>query len=322
MGSTANCAARNLGRLKAGRPALRLAYDALKAMNSQTMRFVRSTLMPTLACIGLSAVAVGDTTDANGSETLCQALGRTSPGDRHVVTVSGIYTVSYEFAILYDPATPLCEIDVQPDTAVEFDDGLRLEPDLERLLKTDRRAYVVVRGELWGPKPVGDDDISLPPMISYAERTAGRRYGHLNAFRTRLVIKDVLSFQPVEPETPAYGETSTTRPKSALPIVLSAELPQYPPAAQRAGITGTAVVEVRVESGRVAEVTPTQGDRILLAGAVESVKTWTFDPSVDTSFATTFVFQLEPRPSGGNQNSRIESRLPTVIIVTGAANQW
>jgi len=256
------------------------------------------------------------------SDRLCDILQRTSPGDRLEVTVSGIYVRSYEFAMLYDPSEPRCELDVQPYTAVDLPSGVQVDPALEEILADDGRAYVTLRGVLWGPRPLGTDDESLPVMMAYAKRIAGRRYGHMGALRTQMVAKEVVQFERVPASVPSFGTADSTRLPSALPVVIAAAVPQYPQAARRVGIEGGVVLDVRVEDGRVVDVDTQSGDRILQVSASENVKTWRFSSDTNGRFSAKFVFVLELRAAGEDRNVRHDLALPSLVTVIAPAEQW
>jgi hypothetical protein len=117
---------------------------------------------------------------------LCEALDRIKPGDRLPVVMTGIYVVAYEHQFFYDPLQPTCYTNVQPYTWVEFSPDLILPSSMRTRLKNSGRVHLTLRGELYGPKPVGPDDITLPVYIAFANRAGGRRYGHLNGYRTNV----------------------------------------------------------------------------------------------------------------------------------------
>ena len=253
------------------------------------------------------------------TQSLCGALGQVGTGDRIEVSLSGIFEVSYETEVFYDPGQRVCAVDVEPATAVVLPPDL-VGGDFSRLLERDHRAYVTFEGILQGPKMVGQDDPSLPIMLSYMNRSAGRRYGHMGSFRTQLVVKRVLASTPVSKGAPRYGEWAM--PRSRAPELRGAELPTYPETAQRAGIEGVVQAEVRVENGRVMASEILLGDRLLGQAVLANIGTWRFDPTVNARFNTTFVFELERRLTGADQNPRIELHLPEYVRVVGAENGW
>jgi TonB family protein len=251
---------------------------------------------------------------------LCQVLQGVQPGERIPVRIGGIYVVGYEHQVLYDPKQPSCNANIQPATWVEFATGAARDEGLERLLRESGRALVTFDGELYGPGAVGPDNLSLAPNVAFANRVAASRYGHLSAFRTKLVVDKIVSVAAVpdsQPSDAVWAEPAG----SGGPDPVSADLPRYPPLARRAGISGEVVIEVTVKEGRVASVEVKRGDRMLAAEAVANIHTWHFAAGADDSFTTTFVFQLERR-SAGDQQPRMELHLPDSVRITAASYDW
>jgi hypothetical protein len=282
------------------------------------MRATRAAAVLALwaACVSASTV---DLSTAKAT-SLCDALSRISAGDRVEVSVSGIYEANYEQAVLYDPAHRLCILDVQPATAIEFADTT-VSSEFERLIERDHRAVVTFEGVLAGPSKTGADDPSLPVVMAYANRIANRRHGHMNAFRTQLTVTKMVRFSPVPKSVPRYAESAIKQAADA-PVVVRGELPSYPVAAQKAGITGIVVLEVRIHNGQVVAVELKSGDRLLGSAAQDNVRTWRFEETVEAAFAATFVFELERRMTGSDQNPRLELHLPRYVRVIGKENGW
>jgi hypothetical protein len=206
---------------------------------------------------------------------LCEALDRIKPGDRLPVVMTGIYVVGYEHQFFYDPLQPTCYTNVQPYTWVEFSPDLILPSSMRTRLKNSGRVHLTLRGELYGPKPVGPDDITLPVYIAFANRAGGRRYGHLNGYRTKLVISEIADVRDVAEGTPAAGSAMVITARQ--PVVVDAAMPSYPGLALNAGITGTVVVSVTVSKGEITSTNVESGDRVLAAGAVQNIKSWRFE---------------------------------------------
>lgn len=255
--------------------------------------------------------------------TLCEALGSIDAGERRIVTISGIYLVGAEHQIFYDPNELTCRIDVQPETWVEFARDVTND-ELSRLLQRQpdswesRRAHVTFTGELNGPGLVAPDDLSFPQMAAFANRTRNRRYGHLNTYRTKLVVTEVNDVKSVPESVPLPSGRSTP----AVPVVRRAEVPQYPEMAWNVGITGDVVIDVEVSGGQVSKAEARSGDRMLAGEAVRNVKTWQFATDVSAAFTTTFSFNVEARNTGESTSPRIELDLPERVRITAARNGW
>jgi hypothetical protein len=254
---------------------------------------------------------------------LCNALMLVAPGDNRSVVISGVYVVSAETQVLYDPAERLCVADVQPVTWVELPDTLKLDTELERLLAQDGRAWVTMKGTLCGPRPIGPDDLMLPPMVAYANRIARRRYGHLSMFRTQLVVDEIVSFKRVPPSLPSYGQSGLSRRiENQPPSIVSGRLPRYPTAALSGGLSGVVVVLVTVSKGAVTATDVQFGDRLLVTETLETIKSWQFDAGVTASFTTVFAFELERRRSGGDKHIDMRLHLPSYARITAPADEW
>jgi len=109
--------------------------------------------------------------------SLCDLQGKVAKGDHVSVTVSGVYGPGLDRTVLEDSSCPT------EGTWVELD--LRSghnEQKLRRLLNGSRKAYVVVEGEFYGP-PLPDP--KLPEAI---RKDYHPGWGHLGAFKTRLVV--------------------------------------------------------------------------------------------------------------------------------------
>jgi TonB family protein len=258
----------------------------------------------------------------NSTTPLCELLESISPGERRPATVRGILVLGFETNMLYDPDSPWCPLDVQPTTEVELSYKI---PGTRRLAETaklsDGRAYVTLRGVLWGPGEVKEDDFSLPLVVSYSRR-APERYGHMSYSRTKFVIDDVLESEPVPAAVASLGEASRPVPETHLPVLLEAAVPMYPAFARNAQITGEVIVEVTIKGGRATSTTVKAGDRALAQAVLKNIETWRFDEKVEATFTTTFEFVLELHKTGDDRNSRLELNLPSSARIVAAANAW
>lgn len=287
--------------------------------------------MPTcaLALLALTLVPLPVLGEAAATEAamtgtrvdFCGALEAIQPGDQIPVIFSGIYMLGDEHAVFYDPERPLCSGDVQPSTWVEFAPQIEAHRELDQILRKARRAHVVLRGDLFGPKRLGPDDPALAVNLAYANRVAGRRYGHLSAFRTKLVVSSVLEASPMPESTPWASVWHKAMSPAQLVAVEQAELPLYPPRARQVGLQGDVLVEVTVEGGRVAATSVTSGDRLLAEAAIANIETWRFDGELRARFSTTFSYKLAS-PSSTNPGSRVIAELPRKVTVIASSNNW
>jgi len=134
--------------------------------------------------ICLLEVVAGSQTGPNGLP-LCALQKKLTAGEHETVRVSGVYGPSLDHTVMEDPS---CSAD---GTWVELD--LRSEHNehkLRKLLNRSRQAYVVVEGEFYGP-PLPDP--KLPEAIKQNYHPG---WGHLAAFKTKLVVHLILDVKP------------------------------------------------------------------------------------------------------------------------------
>jgi TonB family protein len=281
-----------------------------------TLMTIFSVFLATIALAG----GVSTSSLSVSRAELCAALEKIRDGERLQITTSGIFVSRSEMKVLYDPGMSLCQEDVQPSTWVVLPPSAANNSKLEALLREDGRVYVVFKGTLVGPRVVSDDT-SISTYASYANRIAGRRYGHLNAFRTELIVDEVLEVKPVSKEIP---NSVTWRKPSSEPFgVKELELPRYPEMACGSGISGEVRIKVKVESGKVVGTEMQSGDRILGEEAMANIRTWTFSglpgPSV---FTAVFIYALERRKSGESESPRVELQPPFQVKVIAPTLDW
>lgn len=249
---------------------------------------------------------------------LCDALEAIQSGEERDVTVSGIYREGPESSILYSAN---CTRNVQPVTWVEFSPDWVGRPYLREATKAGA-ANVVVSGILYGPGRLSHrvEELGVGELQVFR---GNRRFGHLNGFRTRLVIREVLRADPILPDLESTSVHFWSPSISdRLPEVLSGSVPVYPKLARVVGLTGKVELEVLVQNGVVSEVKVKSGHRVLADEAVKTVKTWRFHDGAAAAIETTFVFDLESRLLAANQNPRIELYLPSLVKITGAIDKW
>jgi TonB family protein len=289
------------------------------------MTFSISLAAGVLANSAFLAVAAGAAQNASSvtkpaATPLCAALQSVDRGQQVPIVVSGIYAVGHETQILYDPQQPSCEEDVQPSTWVEVAKGADTTL-LTRLIEEDRRAYVTFEGTLFSPAPLKPGTPKLPDKWSASDRMRGTRYGHMNAFRTQIVVTRVDTAARVPVSTP-WNTASFPSDLSQRELqLLHAELPFYPYGARLAGLEGEVQVEVTLKEGKVVATHVISGDRALAAAAVENIKTWTFSTDANQRFTTRFLYVLERR-FGKLNSQKIELDVPTLVRITAPRNGW
>ena len=117
---------------------------------------------------------------------LCDLQRTAKQGEQRSVQVDGIYSNGFEMGVLSDATCPSehtwVELDLQSTANKEM---------LRSILDTAGQADVVFEGELYGP---GIPDPKLPEAIRKSYQPG---WGHLGAFRTKLVVHAILSVKPV-----------------------------------------------------------------------------------------------------------------------------
>lgn len=251
---------------------------------------------------------------------LCPLLENLRRGDRVDVVVSGIYRVGPESSVLFDPNTPLCDLDVQPTVWVDFDKDVK-SPQLDHLLDKYHYAAVTLRGRLEGPRPHGPERPNLPLWMEFADRFLGRRYGHLNGYRARLQVTEVMDVW----KAPAHQALSYVRHRPQFPRppeVESTMVPYYPPRAQSVGLSGNVSFQIEVEKGVIQKISHINGDPVLAQGAQKVIESWTFDPAFTGRFSSNFIFRLEERRTGEDPTPIVRMRLPSEVEIIAPLNLW
>jgi hypothetical protein len=151
----------------------------------------------------LSFLLVVNAHDFTGAPTpekvsLC-ALQRTAKqGEQRSVRVGGIYITGYEGSVLTDATCP------SQGTWVELDlKSAKNKEKLRSMLGTARQADVVFEGEFYGP---GVPNPKLPEALRKANHPG---WGHLGAFRTKLVVHTILSVKAAPPDTDKHKDSQT-----------------------------------------------------------------------------------------------------------------
>ena len=112
-----------------------------------------------------------------------------------------------------------------------------------------------------------------------------------------------------------HGESTS---RGYLGLVLHADVPQYPSLALQARISGIVHIHVVVEDGIIVK-TNSEGSaqlRMLLAAALENLKSWRFAPGIRGNFDVQYLYELSPDESIRPENPKIEMQMPDWVRVT------
>jgi hypothetical protein len=122
---------------------------------------------------------------APGKASLCDLQRGIKEGERRSVQVAGIYSEGLEMGVLTDAACPAQR------TWVELDLQSTANRDMLRsVLDSKGHANVVFEGEFFGPER---PDSNLPEAIRKSYKPG---WGHLGAFKTRLVVHVIRNVKP------------------------------------------------------------------------------------------------------------------------------
>jgi hypothetical protein len=120
------------------------------------------------------------------TEHLCALQKTAKQGEHRSVRVRGIYSSGFERGVLTDSACPTrytwVELDLQSASNEEM---------LRSMLDTAGEADVVFEGEFYGP---GVPDPKLPEAVKKSYQPG---WGHLGAFKTKLVVHAIQSVKPI-----------------------------------------------------------------------------------------------------------------------------
>jgi hypothetical protein len=120
---------------------------------------------------------------------VCSALVGVKTGSHRKITVSGIYASGVEDFTLYDPQC----LKSETPTWVEFRlRSQKHQKDLNQLISQSGKANVEFEGEFYGP-PVPDP--ALPEPIRQGIQFG---WGHLGAYRTKLVVYFIKRVSPIQ----------------------------------------------------------------------------------------------------------------------------
>jgi hypothetical protein len=126
---------------------------------------------------------------------LCALQEGVAEGEHLTVQVAGTYILGLDQGPLEDAACPTQSTWVE--LALQSD---RKKEKLRRLLDHSGKAHVVFLGEFYGP---GVPDPKLPEAIRKSYHPG---WGHLGAFRTKLVVHAIRTVQtvPVDHPNPSH----------------------------------------------------------------------------------------------------------------------
>ncbi len=105
-----------------------------------------------------------------------------------------------------------------------------------------------------------------------------------------------------------------------LPVVVTASVPFYPPAARVAHIEGTVRLLITTDGKKVSAVTVQSGPPMLATAAEENVRAWQFKEHKPATFDTRFQYKLLSESECDMDDGVVTLHLPTEVQVT--AKTW
>ena len=275
-------------------------------------------VLPLLALAVINAQA--GTSEAIPAEvSLCDALERIQPGDKIPVVVSGIYVKYY----LFDPDEPVCRMDIERSTCIEFASDIQI-PDRFSILHDDPTnlgMFVTFFGTLHGPPvasiPKPDPSFSSLQQSLVRFSKLPRLYCGAAARRTKLVVESILDYSP-GPDISEWEPSRRVPREDPMPVSLS--MPSYPHFARKLDAEGFVLIDAEVVNGQVTVARAKFGEAIFVDEALRNISTWRFDPEVTTNLTVEYEFRLEKRTFDEGRNPRYEMRLPDSIRIIGATD--
>jgi hypothetical protein len=129
----------------------------------------------------------------------------------------------------------------------------------------------------------------------------------------RTVFLILMAVLMVVPRISSQGNTVVRYPR-----LLHGDLPVYPVLAQKARIMGVVQVRVTIEHGSVVGTETITGHPLLASAAIDNIKSWTFEKTVSTTFATSFTYRLDGTSEETLEptNPKLELELPSSAKIT------
>ncbi len=140
-----------------------------------------------LALVVLATVTLAQSKRRIGS--LCALERSATQGSKQAVVVSGVFIEGLDSGVLTDPSCPTHQ-GTWAELALHSE---RNKDKLRRLLEQSRQAAVVFAGDFYGPPT---PDPKLPESI---RKNYHPGWGHMAAFPTKLVVREIHSVSRVAP---------------------------------------------------------------------------------------------------------------------------
>lgn len=101
----------------------------------------------------------------------------------------------------------------------------------------------------------------------------------------------------------------------ALPMVVSAQVPLYPPTARLANIEGVVHIKITIDGYRIVSMKVEGGQKLLADFSERNLRTWEFSPHTSVTFTVTYTYKLVTNVEPTQNNPRVTLNLPTAVEV-------
>ena len=227
---------------------------------------------------------------------LCDLQRTAKQGEQRSVQVGGIYITGFEGSVLTDAACP------DQSTWVELDlKSTANKEQLRSMLDTAGKADVVFEGEFYGP---GMPSPNLPEAIRKSYQPG---WGHLGAFKTKLVVHAIQSVKPVPADHPASADLSQRFRSFRNPRCRSI-LPSGGPHGYRQGGCADDSQRRPGDEYRSEIRSPSFGK-----AAQGQLKTWRFASDVNGTFTVTYTYAISGERNRQPDESQVEM-LPSLDV--------
>lgn len=113
----------------------------------------------------------------------------------------------------------------------------------------------------------------------------------------------------------AYSPVFSQQANQDLPVVTSAGVPDYPPAAQNVRIQGAVRVRVYIDQGKVSYLQVEDGPPLLWRAAAAYVRTWQFKAGGPSNLIVTLQYRIDEVKECGPQKQVVVPHLPTEVDI-------
>lgn len=168
-------------------------------------RHIASRLCLMLSCLPIMGLSQQPVPERHEPQHVpyCRAATHPAKYDHHVFKTDGIYRRGGEIMSFYSLSCAKNEQTSWVDYSHDFRKltSAKLVQRMDSILDKDGRARVVAVLEFDGPKPVLIPSGTAESLTRLMRQT-NSRYGHGNQFRSRVLLRKIISVEPVPASSP------------------------------------------------------------------------------------------------------------------------